>query len=180
MVNHLTIFEGPDCGGKSTLANYYRTVDGGTLIHHGPYLDIKHDLASVYTDAMRPMIEGKESQIWDRCWLSEPIYGNAFRDGHNRIWLSDRRQLEHIAAQYGAIVVLCMPSWETVKVKWLDRKGLDFENEMLERVTQLRAVYDDYQKLTWNTNLPVVMYDYTNHNKDDLVTEIIARRQGDK
>ncbi len=175
----LTIFEGPDCGGKSTIADYYRSIDGGTLIHHGPYLDVGNELASVYIDAMQPLVDGKEAQIWDRCWLSEPIYGSAFREGANRIDVTSRRQLERKAIQYSAIVVLCLPPWDEVREKWQARKGLNMNNEMLERITQLLAVYDGYEKLSWNTSLPVVVYDYTRHNKDDLVTELISRRKGD-
>ena len=164
----LTIFEGPDCSGKSTLVNEYRHqhVDS-MVVHHGPYPGMRKRLPQLYVEAMRPLLDGYRAQIWDRCWLSEPIYGQAYRDG-SRLDQYERMILERIALRHGAVVVLCLPPWEVVKEKWLERKG----EEYLDKVEQLQSVYDHYSTLRNWTDLPVVLFDYTRHNREQLWKDI--------
>ena len=170
----LTIFEGPDCSGKSTLANEFRKRRGmGTrLIHHGAYPRMNAALPRLYVEYMHPMLMGFEEQIWDRSWLSEPIYGQAFRSGADRIGVTARRHLERFAFRHGAVVVLCLPPFEAVKEKWLERKG----EEYLDSVEQLEQVYHGYAQLAKATHLPIVVHDYTRHKEEPLWKEIARVR----
>lgn len=164
-LQRLVILEGPDCAGKTTLMNDLRKELSGTVrtVHHGPYSGITADqLPRFYVESMFPLFEG-EQMLMDRCWLSEPIYGLAYRGGQNRVGHVARRQLERMALRHGAVVALCLPPWETVKASWLARKGANEEAEYLDKIEQLEVVYNAYAQLEESTDLPVVRYDYTRH-----------------
>jgi hypothetical protein len=180
-IQPLTIFEGPDCSGKSTVAMAFQQTQGlgARLIHHGPYKQVDGgQLPRVYVDHMIPMFLGYEAQVWDRCWLSEPIYGQAYRDGQDRIGRINQRHLERFALRHGAVVVLCLPPWETVKEKWEERHAEG--GEMLDKLSQLEQVYEGYRNLPKTTSLPVVNYDYTSHELTTLWTAICNARARDR
>jgi thymidylate kinase len=166
-VSPLTIFEGPDCSGKSTVAHAFfqkAGTSGVTWVHHGPYPQLKRTLPRLYVETMLPMLMNGLGQIWDRCWLSEPIYGHVFRHGEDRVGPVNARHLERFAFRHGAVVVLCLPPYEAVLEKWRERKG----EEYLDSEEQLLRVYNLYQGLPKLTSLPVVLYDYTRHSPEAL------------
>lgn len=172
----LIILEGPDCGGKTTLATeLMKRLSNSVKIHHGPFPRVnRQQLPRFYLESMQPMLDRWHGLVMDRSWLSEQVYGPVFR-GSNRVDDVCRRHLERIAMRHGAVVVLCLPPWEKVREKWAERKGLDPKAEMLENEDQLREVYDRYNKL--ETDLPVVRYDYTTQARhgywiDHLLGEI--------
>jgi len=169
------IFEGPDCGGKSTLIEAIAQTDSWAKVHHGPYLDLDADhLMGKYIQAMNIARNGA-NLLMDRSWLSEPIYGKVFRDGKNRLNEFYTEILESTAASLDARIVLCIPPWQTVKYRWLERKGVDSDAEYLDRVEQLKKVYDAYDDLffTLDTCLPIIRHDYTSRSTLNL-KEIIA------
>lgn len=176
MLQPLTIFEGPDCSGKSTAA--YKFFQEGRiaqrLLHHGPYAGVKKLLPRLYVETMLPMLDGGAGQIWDRAWYSEPIYGNAFRHGEDRIGRTNKRHLERFAHRHGAVVVLCLPPWDVVLEQWKSRKG----EEYLEHEDQLRLVYEDYADLYRWCGLPIVLYDYTRHSIEGLSKAVEEARLG--
>lgn len=160
----ITIFEGPDCGGKSTLVNRWRQKSAPTdrprVFHHGAYKRISEgNQARLYLETMMPALVYGEHVILDRCWLSEPIYGRAFRNGEDRIGVASRRHLDRIAMSREAVVVLCLPPFEAVAEQWKKRQADG--DEYLEKLEQLEMVYEDYEQLHRQTDLPVVRYDYT-------------------
>ena len=160
----LIILEGPDCGGKTTLMRELTQSHELLAVHNGPFPRLSSaQLPRFYVEAMMPMLHGYQSMVFDRSWLSEPIYGLAFRNGTDRVGPANRRHLERIAMKHGGVVVLCLPPWEAVKTKWLERKKADSEAEYLDKIEQLKIVYDRYVDLQHATDLPVVVYDYTRH-----------------
>ena len=176
MLQPLTIFEGPDCSGKSTAAfNFFKEGRTGLkLIHHGPYPGVKKLLPRLYVETMLPMLQGGAGQIWDRAWYSEPIYGAAFRHGEDRVGSVNKRHLERFALRHGAVVVLCLPPWDVVSTTWLERRG----EEYLQNEEQLYKVYQDYSDLRRWCDLPVVLYDYTQHSMETLAKAVERARLG--
>jgi len=166
----LIIFEGPDCGGKTTVMREFRqTMADVTEVHHGPYPRLTSaQLPRFYVDSMMPLLHQYEHMLMDRCWLSERIYGRVFRNGTDRIGLA-ARHLERIAMRHGAVVVLCLPPWEKVKEQWLKRKKADSDAEYLDRIDQLETVYAMYELLEFSTDLPVIRYDYTVHSNQTVM-----------
>lgn len=157
----LTIFEGPDGGGKSTAARGFAEATGARYVHFASLPRVGKNLGRVYVEAMLPALLGYQDVVFDRCWLSEMPYGIAFREGKDRLTAASRRMLERLAMRCGAVVVRCQPSWETVKANYLSRKHI----EMLDNDGQLKTVYDLYAEQA--TDLPELVYDYT---KEDLLT----------
>lgn len=151
----LTIFEGPDGGGKSTAAQKFAEQTGAHYVHFGPLPGVTKGLGRMYVEAMMPALMGYTDVVFDRSWLSELPYGVAFRLGANRLGVPGRRMLERLAMRCETIVVNCRPAWDVVRANYLSRKHI----EMLEDDQQLRQVYDIYGMQ--ESDLPSVVYDYT-------------------
>lgn len=163
----LTIFEGADCAGKTTLIETLRKTRRGRVIHHGAYAGERqiahHYLASLNASFVAPV-------LMDRSWLAEPIYGAAFRNGVERIGVATRRMLERVALSRSACVVRCAPPFERCAEAFAKRKGLEY----LDNVEQLRAVYLGYHAMT--TQLPMVDYDYTTDDVETMWARATAAR----
>jgi hypothetical protein len=154
----ITIFEGPDGGGKSTLAQEYAACTNALYIHHGPYKQVTDGLARMFAESMLPALMGYQPVVLDRCWISEPIYADAFRQGDDRVKMERARVLERLALRGGAVLVKCLPPWAFVKNTFNSRKA----EEYLDDDKQLLEVYGDYQSFE-ATDLHVVEHDYTKH-----------------
>ncbi len=150
----LTIFEGPDGGGKSTLAKKFAERRGARYVHFGAMLDV-HSLDRMYVEAMLPALLGYQDVVFDRSWLSEEPYGNAYRGGRSRLIQSQIMVLERLAMKCGAVVVRCQPPWEIVKNNFINAD----REEYLDNVSQLREVFELY--VNQGTDLPCAVYDYT-------------------
>lgn len=154
----ITIFEGPDGGGKSTIAQEYAQLTQARYVHHGPYKQVTDGLARMVYESMLPALLGYEDVVLDRCWISEPIYADAFREGRDRVGPERARMMDRVAMRCGAVVVRCLPPWAFVKATFNGRK----DEEYLDDDQQLLRVYGDYQH-DLNTHLHGVDYDWTQH-----------------
>jgi thymidylate kinase len=166
----VTIFEGPDGGGKTTTARTYARHTHAQYVHFGNLPIVTHGLARMYVEAMLPALLGYQPVVLDRCWLSEVPYGKAFRGGMDRLGTPTRRMLERLAMRCSAVVVQCQPSLETCLSNFNRRR----HEEMLRREEELTEVYMHY--LEEPTALPKIMFDFTSNLKleDDLQAEIKA------
>lgn len=162
----LTIFEGCDGSGKSTAAREYAGDNDAKYVHFHNLPRVKHGLARMYVEAMLPALLGYENVVFDRSWLSELPYGQAFREGQDRLTVADRCMLERLAMRCGAVVVSCRPPWEVVLDNYRGRKA----KEMLKNEAQLREVYDIYK--TQITQLPSLTYDFNEDLYSTLVRDI--------
>lgn len=148
----LTIFEGPDGSGKTTLAKAYAEATGAVYTHLGPFPRVTTGLARLYVEAILPAVLGYTDIVMDRCWLSEKPYGQAFRDGVDRLGLR-MRLLERLAWRCETMVVTCRRPWSDILACFRSRKG----EEMLEREDQLHYVYNYYVNGPSLTSLPYMM-----------------------
>ena len=166
----IIILEGPDGGGKTTLGKRLAEQLGYRYVHSGPFKTVTHGLGRLSMEAMLPALLGYQGVVMDRAWLSELPYGIAFRGGLDRLGDVQRAMLDRVALRCGAIVVMCMPSWDNVEASYKARKA----KEMLENVDQLRQVYDIYANHELNsTALPTHRYNYA-ITDDRTVGRIIA------
>lgn len=143
-MRRVIILEGADGAGKSTLAKRFeRELPSDSLPvrvhHHGSYQG-EDEIWTRYLFSMLPAYANLCTVVLDRSWLSEPIYGAAYRSGANRIEAWQRRMLERVALGRGAVVVWCAPPFAACVRAFEARRGA----EMLESTAQLRAVYDLY------------------------------------
>lgn len=153
---HLTIFEGPDGSGKTTAAKNFAEETNAVYVHFGPLFNVTTGIARMYVEAMLPALLGYQDVVFDRSWLSETPYGNAFRNGQDRMGHVGRRMLERLAMRCYTTVVRCDPGWLAVKTSY--ETGRD---EMLTDTAQLRLVYDAYRHM--ETALPVTTFDWVRH-----------------
>lgn len=164
----LTIFEGPDGAGKTTLINELaRRWLRGVRTHHGDYPDVA-DVASMYVPDL--ITATLRDVLMDRCWISERPYADAFRGGITRISPGAQRMLERLAWSARTVVVICLPPFDRCRNAFLARKG----EEYLDTVDQLKEVYDGYQLLS--THLPTVRYDFTTSSPDELEDQLMQLR----
>lgn len=169
----IIILEGPDGGGKTTLSEYIRQhISDGRMTHtikHGPYKGYDSEsLCKTFFRSMTPAITYDDHVIMDRCWLSEPIYGDVYRNGENRIDLPRRRMLERVALSRGAVVIQCQPEFDVCAKTFLSRQN----EEYLDNVEQLKKVYDEYEVLGTRTHLPIIQYDYTQDDPTELLAKL--------
>lgn len=167
----LVIFEGPDGGGKTTIAKAWAERSRSYYAHHGPSPMTKGpELAFEYINTMLPAIRGNSNVVMDRSWFSEKPYGLAFRGGLDRLGDEMCAGLETLALQASMpFLVLCLPSWEAVERSFAQRRG----EEMLKGVTQLSQVYRAYDDLSFKrmrdaSRLPTLIYNYERMRPEDL------------
>src|SRR5688572_9672687 len=103
-MKRLYILEGPDGGGKTTLGATLSSRLGVQVSNHGPYKG-EDRIWQHYMKSMLPACIGLRNVIMDRCWIAEPIYGEVYRKGLNRIRPWQERALEHIAGKCFALVI---------------------------------------------------------------------------
>lgn len=152
----LTIFEGPDGAGKTTAALKFAADTGARYVHFGPLFHVSTGVARMYVEAMMPALLGYQDVVFDRSWLSEKPYGDAFRQGQDRMGPWGRAMLERLAMRCATIVVKCDPGWDTIINSYENRGDRE---EMLTNGKQLWEVYDAYDKM--KTSLLTLRYNFT-------------------
>lgn len=166
----LIILEGPDGGGKSTLAAALADEFKARVIHHGPYLGERR-IAHHYLRSVYRALYGNQTIIMDRSWVSEPIYGAAMRGGANRISVHERRILERLALRADAVVLNVRPTFATCEKVWRSRRGEEYVN----RAETLKAVYAGYFNLDKNESaLPIIRYNREAATVNGVVTMLRA------
>jgi thymidylate kinase len=102
--HHTLVLEGCDGVGKSTLAAHLATHSGFTVVH-SPRTPDHLDLASRY----RSLLQEPGRILFDRCFLSELVYGPLHR-GRSRISFSQAIDLcESVIARSGQLIHLTAP-----------------------------------------------------------------------
>ncbi|MFD4337819.1 hypothetical protein ACFWPP_11595 [Streptomyces anulatus] len=146
------VLEGCDGVGKSTLGERLSTHHGFTMVH-SPRTPDHLDLASRY----RTILAGNERILFDRCFISELVYGPLHR-GRSRINWSEAIDLaESVIKRSGVLVHLTAPP-AVIHQRLLSRDG---EAISLEEITALVTGYErvfstlaDYARvLTYDTSL---------------------------
>lgn len=162
----LTIFEGPDGGGKSTAAKAYAEATNARYVHFPSLPRVTwRGLPRMYLEAMLPALHGYHNVVFDRSWLSEHPYGSVFRPNQTlRVDTAAQRILERVVMRCKARVVYCLPGLHACMETFRSRRG----EEMLEREEQLEAVYRAYDAQVdySQTHLPFCVFDRTKHNYD--------------
>lgn len=160
----LIILEGPDGGGKSTIASRIAETYGyATVHHHGPYPDDRQPWYR-YLDSLLYAVEDPQVLVvMDRSWLSEFPYGRSFR-GSVRFDERAARALERIALTLRGVVVNCAPaSFNTVLDSYKTRK----DTEYVDDTRSLERIWEWYRdELKRSTCLPILHHARDNGDVD--------------
>lgn len=166
LCKNLTIFEGPDGAGKSTVALEYAKETDAQYVHFSSLPMVSSSLPRMYVEAMIPALLGLRNVVFDRSWLSEIPYGTVLRNSVDRVGPESTRILERLAMRCGAVVVKCDPGVEVCLANYRTRKDL----ELLDNEEQLRTIHQLYDQC--ETDLFTVPYNYLFQNvvgiKSDL------------
>lgn len=169
----VTIFEGPDGAGKTTLAATLqrmlprREQLKPVCVNHGPYIG-ERDIAIHYLNSMVGSRTSLMHPILDRSWVSEGVYGPIMRNG-TRINVAQRRALERFALGCGAIIIMCLPSYEACKRTYLSRR----ESEYLPDESFLKRVYNEFATLIDNQVVPTFLYNYERETSRTLYLDMV-------
>lgn len=139
-MSHVIILEGPDGGGKTTLANHLRDRYG-YQIRKTNQPRPGEDLFTSYTQSLMDALNDWRPSVFDRHYLGECIYGPIMR-GEDRLGEMGRTLIERLCAANGVTVLICKPNYSTLVEAWEAKKGEDY----LKTQGQLTAVNDAYQR----------------------------------
>lgn len=155
------MFEGPDGSGKTHAAKAYAKATGARYIHFGPFPTVgAGQLARMFVEAMTPALHGYQDVVFDRCWISDPIYAVVHRAGRHRLDQAQVAALERLAMRCDLHVVFCLPSFEVCRGHFNSRRA----EEMLEDDKALNRVYQLYRqsfKSVYAGRPYASVYDYT-------------------
>ena len=155
----ITIFEGPDGSGKTTLAKQYASNTGALYIHFDALYGVQN-IHKYFMEAMMPALLGYQSVVLDRCWHSGPIYDLVFRNMEPE----EGRQnteicalLDRAASFCNAVYVKCLPPEDTCINNWKSR----LDSELVKSEGKMRAIHKLYRLQDKSVCLPLVVSNYT-------------------
>lgn len=155
----ITIFEGPDGSGKTTLAKQYAARTGALYVHFDALYGVQN-IHKYFMEAMMPALLGYKSVVLDRCWHSGPIYDLVFRNMEPE----DGRQnteicalLDRAASFCNAVYVKCLPPEDTCINNWKSR----LDSELVKSEGKMRAIHKLYRLQDKSVCLPLVISNYT-------------------
>lgn len=131
------IIEGPDGGGKSTLAQQLCARFNCRYAHEGPpppHVDVLAYYGKIL-DAARG-----QNVVFDRLALGERVYGPILR-GIDRLGEEGWFVFQRLISAVGAVQIVCLPDRETCRTNWRAKDDLIKDDKTFD------AVYDRYVEL---------------------------------
>lgn len=104
----IILIEGIDGSGKTTLANKLQQTMPAARVEHFGYpttVEEADNYCEVYLKLLRSATEN-EIIIFDRCWMSDEVYGPIMRGRRERTDV-EILTLEQTANNFGAIMIVC-------------------------------------------------------------------------
>ena len=141
----IIVLEGPDCTGKTTLANHFVDTYGATYIHGTWSEEIEKDNHSILMGQIalaKHEAEHGGLVVIDRSWISEFIYADVFRGGTSWPDLAEDAFIELMAAD--AIYVFCMP-FGAKNVAKHKARFLERANNGGEMYLEMERIVEAYQ-----------------------------------
>lgn len=167
----VTIFEGPDCSGKTTAAQYVVSARGGILLHTGPTRiggDARREYMGVAEWLRRNMVDGHV--VFDRFHIGERVYGPVVRSV-DTLGEAGQSEVETLLQSFASVLlIVCLPPREVGRREWERRRG----DEMIGDAHVWEQTYDLYAEFlaSRNTDLPVRVYDYTQNTLTQMLLTV--------
>lgn len=127
------VLEGCDGVGKSTLGALLSTHHGFRVVH-SPKTPDHVDLVNRY----RNILAGTERILFDRCFISELVYGPLYRGGSRISWSQAIELTESVVARAGLLIHLTAPP-AFIHRRLVSRDG---EASSLEEISALADSYE--------------------------------------
>lgn len=140
--SRIIILEGPDGGGKTTLAQRLAKEHHFRVIKTGPPQPGENLLRS-YSFSLASALADDRPVVFDRHYLGESIYGPILREA-DTLGEYGRDLLERVCRARGVRVLVVLPNYERVYDAWAKKT-----EDLVEDPGQLHHVYQRYtQQLT--------------------------------
>jgi len=147
-VTGIIYIDGPDCTGKTTLANYFVEKYGALYIHgEGRWFGNMH---AYHTALLRRAVQaaGTRLVVIDRLWMSEICYADIYRGGTE--WEYSARLLDRILLGSGGISIITIPSDGSVGAPVRRHMELsESRDEMYEPDERIGLVVQEYIDLAF-------------------------------
>lgn len=155
----LVIIDGPDCSGKSTLAE--QLVERYDGVHLHQTYRFKEKMFTYHTARLRKAIQLSQSRlvVMDRLWMSEAIYASVYRGGTK--WPHEGRMMDRIIRKHGGVYIICSgdPSIISARHAEMKKKRVEQFNDSMEKIAGLfNSLY----------------FGDTSHRSDDYVGHLAA------
>jgi hypothetical protein len=158
----IVILEGPDGGGKTTLAKHLQEHHGFQYVHTGPPESDK--VLEAYGKTLYDASRSSGNFVIDRLHVGERIYGPALRD-QDRLGRTGEVLIHRLISAYGARLVFCLPPYNAAFRNW--KKKHSEGSELIEKQEIYTHVYHKYQEAVNNPlYASASWYDYTKLNLD--------------
>jgi hypothetical protein len=168
------LLEGPDGGGKTTLAEAVAAAMGYHVAKNvAPEPGTtREQLLAYYRAQVMP------GNVIDRAWPSEMVYGRRFR-GEPLLEPKDAAWLTKVLVAEGGVMVLCVPPVGACVAAWRERRsqwGADTKDDPVKE-EQLRAVHEDYRRVAlFSTGPNAYHYDRTAPGALDRMVATLKER----
>jgi hypothetical protein len=137
-MGRVVILEGPDGGGKTTLAK--KLVERGfDYKHEGP--PTKKNVIDYYKIKINDALNTKGDTVFDRLWLGERVYGPICRD-EDKVGVMGHRLFDRLLASKPILMYYCCPSLETARKNYQIK--LNEPSDYLKSTVKWNIVYERY------------------------------------
>lgn len=158
------ILEGPDGGGKTTLARELEKR-GWVYKHEGPP-PLGRDQIAYYLERLNESIESENNIVHDRLWLGERIYGRIARN-NDTVGAEGQRLFLRLHTSKRIRQYICLPGM-SIALKNYYRKLKD-PNDYLKSTDKFIKIYKLYNDWWRMNGFSVDLFDYQNNSVDDIL-----------
>jgi len=166
----LLLLEGPDGGGKTTLAK--SVFSHLRYVHNGPLTTT--DPTEMFWEQLRNLVPNDgTSVVVDRSWPSEMIYGRLA----NRPVVFDRaadRMFQRVLLGEGGTTIICLPDEQRCREVW--RARADRGLELLTKDEDFAQMYQFYRGWLDANRDVAAHWDYGSMSTGDLLCQVGYRR----
>ncbi len=159
----IIILEGPDGGGKTTLAK--ALIDKGYRYRHEGPPPLGRSLTDHYLRILNETIESPFDFVHDRLWLGERIYGPVAR-GVDNLGLDGQKLFMRLHNSKSILQVICLPSTETAERNYSLK--IKDQHDYLKSMSHWKKVYDLYFK--WAMDNSGLIYNYEENSPQDILS----------
>lgn len=174
----ITIIEGPDCSGKTTLMRQgFPGAEGYVHEHSGP--PTSAGAWSDYTTMLRKLWNARRTMnvVFDRFVYGELIYGPILRPASRyRFTQAHVRMLERVMLGMEGVLITAITDLATSQQLWLERQ----EQELVKDPKQFRTIHNEFEVLFRRDgllpNLPTISFDFTRDKVRDIRNQCLMHR----